>query len=56
VAYACRSTGGSCEWALQADSPEAVLQRVTEHQKCAHKVPALSDDFRRKVTAAIRTV
>ncbi|MGA7861547.1 MAG: DUF1059 domain-containing protein [Thermoplasmata archaeon] len=56
VAFACRSTGGSCEWALEADSREAILQRVAEHQKCAHHVPELPDDLRRKVTAAIRTV
>jgi predicted small metal-binding protein len=55
VAYACRSTGGFCEWALEADSPEVILHRVAEHQKCAHHVPELSLDFRQKVAAAIRT-
>jgi predicted small metal-binding protein len=56
VAYACRSTGGSCEWALEADSPAEILRRVAEHQKCAHHVPDLPHDFREKVASAIRTV
>ena len=56
MAFACRSTGGSCEWALEADSPEVILQRVAEHQKCAHHLPELPHDLRQRVTAAIRTV
>jgi predicted small metal-binding protein len=56
LTYACRSTGESCEWALEADSPEVILQRVADHEKCAHKVPELSDDQRRRISAAIRAV
>ncbi|MGC2288261.1 MAG: DUF1059 domain-containing protein [Thermoplasmata archaeon] len=56
VAYACRSTGGSCEWALEADSAETILQRAADHQKCAHHVPELTDELRQKISAAIRTV
>jgi predicted small metal-binding protein len=56
VTYACRSTGASCEWALEADTPEKILQRVAEHQKCAHKVPDLTDEMRRTVLSAIRAV
>ena len=55
-AFACRSTGTSCEWALESDSPEVILQRFAEHEKCAHQVPELSYDLRRKVGAAIRAV
>ena len=56
VAFACRSIDPTCEWALQADSPEGILRRVVEHQKCAHHVPEMSDALRNRVSASIRTI
>lgn len=56
VAYACRSTGEACEWALEAETPEIILQRVADHQKCAHHRPEISDDLRRRIAGAIHTV
>ncbi len=55
LAFACRSTGGACEWALEADSAEVILLRFAEHQKCAHHLPELTGELRQKATAAIRT-
>lgn len=56
LAYACRSTGDTCEWALEAATPEIILQRAADHQKCAHHRPEMSDDLRRRIVGAIRTV
>ncbi|MFZ0830971.1 MAG: DUF1059 domain-containing protein [Thermoplasmata archaeon] len=56
LAFACRSTGEVCEWALEADSAEVILQRAAEHQKCAHHAPELSEGQRGRITAAIRAV
>jgi predicted small metal-binding protein len=54
--FACRSVGGSCEWAMQADSPQIILARFAEHQKCAHHLPQLTPELVRSAEAAIRTV
>ena len=56
LAFACRSTGEVCEWALEADSAEVILQRAVEHEKCAHHVSELSEVQRQRIVAAIRTV
>jgi predicted small metal-binding protein len=55
-AFACRSTGAGCEWALESESKEAILQRFAEHQKCAHHVSELSREQRSRAAAAIRAV
>jgi predicted small metal-binding protein len=56
VAFACRSNGGSCEWTVETDSNEGILQPFAEHQKCAYHVPVLSDVQRHQVAAPIRSV
>lgn len=56
LALACHSFGAACEWAMEADSREILLQRFAEHQKCAHHVPELSVEQRHKAATAIRTV
>jgi predicted small metal-binding protein len=56
LTFSCRSTGGSCEWAMEDDSREIILLRFAEHQKCAHHVSQLSRDMRDKAEAAIRAV
>ncbi|HLY77374.1 MAG TPA: DUF1059 domain-containing protein [Thermoplasmata archaeon] len=53
VAFECRSIGFPCEWALRADSPREVLDRVREHAKCAHSMPELTPDLVSRVGAAV---
>jgi predicted small metal-binding protein len=56
LSFACRSTGEVCEWALEADYADLILQRAAEHEKCAHHVPELSAEQRRRISDAIRAV
>lgn len=56
VAFECKSLGFSCEWALRANTPREVVERVTDHLRCAHNTPELSVETLRKVEAAIHPV
>jgi predicted small metal-binding protein len=53
VAFACRSLGYTCEWALRAGSPQEILERVRDHARCAHNLQELTPDTVHRVEQAI---
>ncbi len=56
VAFACRSIGLPCEWALEGATAAEILPRVADHAKCAHKIAELDSALRQRVESAIHPV
>ncbi len=53
VAFACRSLGMSCEWAMQGATVEELLPRIVEHAKCAHKIPEVDAALKARILGAV---
>ncbi len=53
VAFACRSIGLTCEWAVQAASVQELYPRIAEHAKCAHKIAEVDAALKARIEAAL---
>ena len=52
--YTCRDVGVDCDWRVQGNTVEEVLQKIAEHAKSVHSMEEIPPELMVKVRAAIR--
>ena len=55
-AISCRDVGVDCDFQVQAETMEELLQKCAEHGKAAHGMNEIPADLATKVMAAVREV
>jgi len=55
-AISCRDVGVDCDFQVQAETMEELLQKCAEHGKAAHGMSEIPAELATKVMAAVREV
>jgi predicted small metal-binding protein len=54
--FRCKDIGMDCGFETKADSMESLMPKITQHAREAHKMNEISEELKKKVSAAIKTM
>ncbi|MEK6706221.1 MAG: DUF1059 domain-containing protein [Bdellovibrionota bacterium] len=51
--FSCKDIGVDCNWTIEGNNEEEIIQKAAKHGKEYHNIKNFNDDLRNKVRAAI---